>query len=106
VLARAQALVDHPEHTLDAADIDTVIMQALVRPAMVAEQEPAAPRGGQSPNVPQPPSLCRNRKATIIDVHVARWLNDCSSGLIRQSPLVQLKLLMILTVFDARRIIQ
>ena len=38
VLALAQALIDHPERTLNAAEIDTVIAQTLARQALAAEQ--------------------------------------------------------------------
>jgi hypothetical protein len=38
VLALAQALIDHPERTLNAAEIDAVISQTLAREALAAEQ--------------------------------------------------------------------
>jgi hypothetical protein len=38
VLALAQALIDHPERTLNAAEIDAVIAQTLARQALAAEQ--------------------------------------------------------------------
>jgi hypothetical protein len=38
VLALAQALIDHPERTLNAAEIDDVIAQTLARQALAAEQ--------------------------------------------------------------------
>jgi hypothetical protein len=37
-LALAQALIDHPERTLNAAEIDAVIAQTLARQALAAEQ--------------------------------------------------------------------
>jgi hypothetical protein len=39
MLALAQALIDHLERTLNAAEIDAVIAQALEREALAAEQE-------------------------------------------------------------------
>jgi hypothetical protein len=36
--ALAQALIDHPERTLNAAEIDAVIAQTLAREALAAEQ--------------------------------------------------------------------
>jgi hypothetical protein len=38
VLAMARALIDHPERTLNAAEIDAVISQTLAREALAAEQ--------------------------------------------------------------------
>ena len=38
VLALARALIDHPERTLNAAEIDAVISQTLAREALAAEQ--------------------------------------------------------------------
>jgi hypothetical protein len=38
VLALAQALTDHPDRTLNAAEIDAVIAQMLARQALAAEQ--------------------------------------------------------------------
>jgi hypothetical protein len=38
LLALAQALIDHPERTLNAAEIDAVIAQTLARQALVAAQ--------------------------------------------------------------------
>jgi hypothetical protein len=38
VLALAQALIDHPKRTLNAAEIDAVIAQTLAREALAAEQ--------------------------------------------------------------------
>jgi hypothetical protein len=38
VLALAQALIDHPERTLNAAEIDAVISQTLARETLAAEQ--------------------------------------------------------------------
>jgi hypothetical protein len=38
LLALAQALIDHPERTLNAAEIDAVISQTLAREALAAEQ--------------------------------------------------------------------
>jgi uncharacterized membrane protein YtjA (UPF0391 family) len=38
VLALAQALIDHPERTLHAAEIDAVISQTLAREALAVEQ--------------------------------------------------------------------
>ena len=38
VLALAQALIDHPERTLNASEIDAVISQTLAREALAAEQ--------------------------------------------------------------------
>jgi hypothetical protein len=38
LLALAQALIDHPERTLNAAEIDAVIAQNLARQALAAEQ--------------------------------------------------------------------
>ena len=38
VLAMATALVTHPEHSLNAAEIDAVIAQTLANEAMAAEQ--------------------------------------------------------------------
>jgi hypothetical protein len=38
LLALAQALIDHPERTLNAAEIDAVIAQPLARQALAAEQ--------------------------------------------------------------------
>ena len=38
VLALAQALIDHPERTLNAAEIDAVITQTLASQALAAEQ--------------------------------------------------------------------
>jgi hypothetical protein len=38
VLALAQALIDHPERTLNAPEIDAVISQTLAREALAAEQ--------------------------------------------------------------------
>jgi hypothetical protein len=38
LLALAQALIDHPERTLSAAEIDAVISQTLAREALAAEQ--------------------------------------------------------------------
>ena len=38
LLALAQALIDHPERTLNAAEIDAVIAQTLARHAFAAEQ--------------------------------------------------------------------
>ena len=38
VLALAQALIDHPERTLNASEIDAVISQTLARDALAAEQ--------------------------------------------------------------------
>ena len=38
VLALAQALIDHPERTLNAAEIDAVIAQTLASQALAAEQ--------------------------------------------------------------------
>lgn len=39
VLALAQALIDHPERTLNAAETDVVIAQTLAREAFVSEQD-------------------------------------------------------------------
>jgi hypothetical protein len=38
LLALAQALIDHPERTLNAAEIDALIPQTLARQALAAEQ--------------------------------------------------------------------
>jgi hypothetical protein len=38
VLAFAQVLIDHPERTPNAAEIDAVIAQTLARQALAAEQ--------------------------------------------------------------------
>ena len=38
VLALAQALIDHPQRTLDAVEISAVISQTLAREALAAEQ--------------------------------------------------------------------
>jgi hypothetical protein len=38
VLALAQALIDHPERTVYAAEIDAVIAQTRTRQALAAEQ--------------------------------------------------------------------
>jgi hypothetical protein len=38
MLALARALIDHPERTLNAAEIDAVIAQTLTRQALAAEQ--------------------------------------------------------------------
>jgi hypothetical protein len=38
VLALAQALIDHPQRTLNAAEIDVVIAETLAREALAAEQ--------------------------------------------------------------------
>jgi transposase len=38
VSAMARALIDHPERTLDGAEIDAVISQTLAREALAAEQ--------------------------------------------------------------------
>jgi hypothetical protein len=38
LLALAQALIDHPERTLNAAEIDAVIAQMLARQALAGEQ--------------------------------------------------------------------
>jgi hypothetical protein len=37
-LALAQALIDHPQRTLNAGEIDAVISQTLAREALAAEQ--------------------------------------------------------------------
>jgi hypothetical protein len=38
VFALTQALIDHPERTLNAAEIDAVIAQTLAQQALAAEQ--------------------------------------------------------------------
>ena len=49
VLALAQALIDHPERTFNAAEIDVVIAQTLASQALAAEQGRRA-NGGRSPS--------------------------------------------------------
>jgi hypothetical protein len=49
LLALAQALIDHPERTLNAAEIDAVIAQPL-HAKRSPPSKAAAPRGGRSPS--------------------------------------------------------
>jgi ATP-dependent Zn protease len=43
VLALAQALIDHPVRTLNAAEIDAVISQTLAREALYGSAQPKMP---------------------------------------------------------------
>jgi hypothetical protein len=49
MLALAQSLIDHPERTLSAVEIDAVIAQTPARQAL-APSKSAARHGGRSPS--------------------------------------------------------